>query len=115
LLELGLELYHKGLEVIGPGVPVRRVCDELEACAARHTLGKDFCAEGFGHGIGLDLFEGPGGLFNGSKAVLEPGMTVAYEPMVVVEGLGTGVVEDTILITDKGYEKFNNYRVKTWD
>ena len=34
---------------------------------------------------------------------LRPGMTVAYEPMVVVEGLGTGVVEDTVLITDTGY------------
>jgi Xaa-Pro aminopeptidase len=30
-------------------------------------------------------------------------MTVAYEPMVVIEGLGTGVVEDTVLITDTGY------------
>ena len=115
LLELGLELYHKGLEAIGPGVPVKQVCDVLEACAARHRLGKDFCPEGFGHGVGMDLFEGPGGLFNGSSAVLQPGMTVAYEPMVVVEGLGTGVVEDTILITDKGSEKLNSYRLKTWD
>ena len=39
----------------------------------------------------------------GSRAVLQPGMTVAYEPMVVIEGLGTGVIEDTLLITEDGY------------
>ena len=115
LLELGLELYHAGLEVMGPGVPVKHICDVLEARALKHRLGQHFCPEGFGHGVGLDLFEGPGGLFNGSKAVLAPGMTIAYEPMVVVENLGTGVVEDTLLITDKGYELLNQYRIKTWN
>jgi Xaa-Pro aminopeptidase len=35
-------------------------------------------------------------------------MTVAYEPMVVIEGLGTGVVEDTVLITDNGYRLLTN-------
>ena len=64
----------------------------------------DFCPTGFGHGIGMDLFEAPGGLFAGSPAVLQPGMTLAYEPMVVVEGLGTGVVEDSLVITDTGYQ-----------
>jgi Xaa-Pro aminopeptidase len=39
---------------------------------------------------------------------------VAYEPMVVVEGLGTGVVEDTLLITETGYERLSQYPVVTW-
>jgi Xaa-Pro aminopeptidase len=52
----------------------------------------------------MDLFEAPGGLFAGSQVVLQPGMTLAYEPMVVIEGLGTGVVEDSLLITETGYE-----------
>jgi Xaa-Pro aminopeptidase len=41
-------------------------------------------------------------------------MTVAYEPMVVVEGLGTGVVEDTLLITETGYERLTQSPVVTW-
>ena len=36
------------------------------------------------------------GLYAGNTTVLRPRMTVAYEPMVVMEGLGTGVVEDTL-------------------
>ncbi len=38
-------------------------------------------------------------------------MTVAYEPLGVVEGLGTGVVEDTLLITETGYEQLSQYPV----
>ena len=30
-------------------------------------------------------------------------MTLAYEPVVVVEGLGTSVIEDTMLITETGH------------
>ena len=56
----------------------------------------------------MDLIEAPGGLFAGSHAVLQPGMTLAYEPMVVVEGLGTGVVEDSLVITDTGYRLFTD-------
>jgi Xaa-Pro aminopeptidase len=72
-----------------------------------------YCAGGFGHGIGMAVLELPG-LYDGSRLELQPRMTVAYEPMVVVEGLGTGVVEDTLLITDSGYERLSRYPVVTW-
>ena len=68
---------------------------------------------GFGHGIGMSVIEAPG-LFAGNTTELRPRMTVAYEPMVVVEGLGTGVVEDTLLITESGYERLTNYPLITW-
>jgi Xaa-Pro aminopeptidase len=103
LLKLSEELYTAGLEKMKPGNTIDDVAQALIRTAKGNRFEQDFYASGFGHGIGLDLFEAPGGLFAGSKAVLEPGMTVAYEPMVVVEGLGTGVVEDTILITETGY------------
>ncbi len=114
LLELGLDLYHAGLAEIRPGRPVKEVAAALEKKASASRFARHFYPEGFGHGVGLDLFEGPGGLFNGSTAVFKPGMTVAYEPMVVVEGLGTGVVEDTLLITETGVERLNHYEVRTW-
>ena len=31
-------------------------------------------------------------------------MTFAFEPMIIVDGLGTAVVEDTMLVTDAGIE-----------
>lgn len=103
LLAVADDLYRAGLEEMKPGRTIDDVAQALIRVVRGTRYEKDFYESGFGHGIGMDLFEGPGGLFAGSHAELKPGMTVAYEPMVVIEGLGTGVVEDTILITDKGY------------
>ena len=86
----------------------------IERRLAGSRFARNFYPEGYGHGVGLDLFEGPGGLFNGSRAEFAPGMTVAYEPMIVVEGLGTGVVEDTLLITETGFANLCRYPVRTW-
>ena len=103
LLKVAQELYDAGLEEMRPGRTIDDVAQRLIRVVKGTRWEKDFCATGFGHGIGMDLFEQPGGLFAGSRAVLQPGMTLAYEPMVVVEGLGTGVVEDSIVITESGY------------
>ena len=104
LLSVADELYAAGLERMRPGQTVDDVAQALLRVVRGTRWERDFYPGGFGHGIGMDLFEAPGGLFAGSPVVLTPGMTLAYEPMVVVEGLGTGVVEDSILITDTGYE-----------
>jgi Xaa-Pro aminopeptidase len=103
LLAVASELYYAGLEEMRPGRTIDDVAQRLIRVVKGTRWESDFCPTGFGHGIGMDLFEAPGGLFEGSHAVLQPGMTLAYEPMVVVEGLGTGVVEDSVLITEAGY------------
>jgi Xaa-Pro aminopeptidase len=108
LLAIADDLYLAGLEEMRPGRTIDDVAQALIRMIKGTRFEKDFYPGGFGHGIGMDLFEAPGGLFAGSRAVLQPGMTVAYEPMVVVEGLGTGVVEDTVLITDTGYRLLTN-------
>jgi Xaa-Pro aminopeptidase len=115
LLEVGLEIYHAGLDAIGPGKPIAGVAALIEKRLAGRRWAEYFYPEGYGHGVGLDLFEGPGGLFNGSRLDFAPGMTIAYEPMVVVEGLGTGVVEDTLLVTEAGVENLCRFRTRTWN
>jgi Xaa-Pro aminopeptidase len=103
LLKIADELYEAGLAAMRPGQTIDAVAQALIRVVRGTRYEKDFYPGGFGHGIGMDLFEAPGGLFAGSPVVLQPGMTLAYEPMVVIEGLGTGVVEDSILITETGY------------
>jgi Xaa-Pro aminopeptidase len=103
LLKVSEDLYRAGLEAMRPGNTVDDVAQRLIGVVRGTRWEVDFCPTGFGHGIGMDLFEAPGGLFAGSRVVLRPGMTLAYEPMVVVEGLGTGVVEDSLLITETGH------------
>lgn len=113
LLEVGLELYHAGLKVLGPGRTVDEVSQALLQVVRSTEYERHYCPGGFGHGIGTSILEGPG-LYAGNRAVLRPRMAIAYEPMVVVEGLGTGVVEDTILITESGYERLTQSPVLTW-
>ena len=108
LLAVAKDLYEAGLEEMRPGRTIDDVAKALQRVVKGSRFEKDFYESGFGHGIGMDLFEGPGGLFAGSPVELEPGMTLAYEPMVVVEGLGTGVIEDTILITETGYRRLTD-------
>jgi Xaa-Pro dipeptidase len=113
LLEVGLDLYHAGLEVVRPGATVDDVSRALLRVVAGTRYERYYCAGGFGHGIGMSVIEVPG-LYAGSTTVLRPRMTVAYEPMVVIEGLGTGVVEDTLAITESGYERLTCSPVVTW-
>ena len=103
LLAVAEDLYRAGLEQMRPGQTIDNVAQALIRVVRGTRWERDFYPGGFGHGIGMDLFEAPGGLFAGSHVVLQPGMTLAYEPMVVVEGLGTGVVEDSLVITETGY------------
>jgi len=113
LLQIGLDLYHAGLQVMGPGRTIDDVSNALLATVRGTKYESYYCPGGFGHGIGMAVLEVPG-LYAGNKTELRPRMTVAYEPMVVVEGLGTGVVEDTLLINETGYERLTNYPVVTW-
>ncbi|HET8998463.1 MAG TPA: Xaa-Pro peptidase family protein [bacterium] len=112
-LNVGLDLYRAGLEVMGPGRTIDDVSNALLAVVRGTKFEQYYCPGGFGHGIGMSVIETPG-LYAGNPTELRPRMTLAYEPMVVIEGLGTGVVEDTLLITETGFERLTQYPVVTW-
>jgi Xaa-Pro aminopeptidase len=55
------------------------------------------------HGIGLELNEYPF-IARGQSYPLEKGMTFAVEPKIVFPGEGSVGIENTVLVTEKGYE-----------
>jgi Xaa-Pro aminopeptidase len=90
------------VEKVGPGMT------GIEADAiARDYLKSIGYGEAFGHstghGIGLEVHEGPG-LSCRSSTVLQPNMVVTIEPGVYVPGIGGVRIEDDIIITNSGNE-----------
>ena len=62
-----------------------------------------------GHGMGLHLHEDPY-LGPTPDQPLEPGMVLAFEPLVFETGQGFGMqVKDVALITDTGCELLSNF------
>lgn len=107
------EIYHVvlesqvlALEKIKPGM----TGIEADAIARDYIKSKGY-GEAFGHstghGIGLEVHEGPGLSFR-SETILEPGMAVTVEPGIYLPGIGGVRIEDDILITETGNERLTH-------
>jgi Xaa-Pro dipeptidase len=103
MLDASREIFETTLAAAKPGAPVRDLYRAAERAARKTGFIADYMPNGLGHGVGLGLFELP---FLGpdDPSVLEPGMIFALEPMLVHYGVGTAVVEETVLITKTGAE-----------
>jgi len=102
--------------VIAAGKPGVRICDLQKIArdiAEKSGYGEYYFPTGFGHGIGTSIAEMPI-LFDGNEAPIEEGNMFALEPMIVIEGLGTGCFEDIIAVTPQGCVDLSTARKRTW-
>ena len=103
MLDTSVEMFRECLKVIRPGAPIRDIYRAAERVARRAGFSADYMPNGLGHGLGLSLFELP---FLGptDESLMEEGMVFALEPMLVRYGVGTAVVEESVLVTAGGVE-----------
>lgn len=97
-----LEAQQSGLDCIRAGVACSRVDETVRKCLRKWGLDKYF-THGTGHGVGLDVHEGPR-LAAGSREILRENMVVTVEPGVYIPGWGGVRIEDTVIVTKGGAE-----------
>ncbi len=96
-----------GIAAARPGVRASEV-DRASREVVMASGYKEWCfAYGVGHGVGLDIHEEPFAARPGTgrpDPVLVPGMTLTVEPGIYIPGVAGCRLEDTLLITEDGYE-----------
>ncbi|GAB3031037.1 M24 family metallopeptidase [Natronobiforma cellulositropha] len=115
--EVTRDAFEAALETVRPGVTGAAVhdaaCDVIEG-AGYETLRSDPTAEtGFihstGHGVGLDIHEGPSLSPVGEQ--LRAGHVVTVEPGIYDPAVGGVRIEDLVVVTDEGYENLTDYPI----
>lgn len=94
------------IEAVRPGIK----CSELDAIT-RKSMGKEarYFGHSLGHGIGLDVHEGPS-LSSKSKDILKENMVVTVEPGIYLPGRFGVRIEDMGRVSKTGYENFTTFK-----
>jgi len=110
------EALQYALGLLRPGVTGQHVFEQVCRYYEDHGYptylreGK-FPAEGFihslGHGVGLDVHEGP--RLGRSPDPLQEGQVITVEPGLYLPGLGGVRIEDMVVLTADGYRNLTNY------
>ncbi|MBO1205037.1 aminopeptidase P family protein [Staphylococcus nepalensis] len=99
-----LEANLKGIEAARKGITGKALDAVVRDYITEKGYGNAF-GHSLGHGIGLDVHEGPN-LSKKSETALEINNCVTIEPGIYLDGIGGVRIEDDILITENGCERF---------
>jgi Xaa-Pro aminopeptidase len=100
--DLVLEAQEAALAAVMPG-PTGRAVDAVAREIIEAAGHGEHFGHGLGHGVGLDIHEGPR-LSTTGETALEAGMIVTVEPGVYVPGAVGTRIEDLVVVTESGHE-----------
>jgi len=106
IFDIVLEAHDSALEAVRPGVQI----SDLDAVARDFITAQgygDCFGHGLGHGVGLEIHEYPG-VSSHSDQCLVAGMVITIEPGIYIPETGGVRIEDTIVVTDNGFEKLTS-------
>lgn len=106
--ELVLDAQQRGLEALRAGVSGR----EVDA-AAREVIDQaghgDHFGHGLGHGVGMEVHEGPRLSPTASEEPLKPDNVVTVEPGVYLPGVLGVRIEDLVVVSEGGCERLSRF------
>jgi creatinase len=116
LWEINCKVHRRGLELVKPGVKCSDVAHELNEIFAEHDV-LEYRTFGYGHSFGtLSHYYGrEAGLEfrEDVDTVLEPGMVVSIEPMIMLPegmaGAGGYREHDILVVGDEGAENITKF------
>lgn len=100
IYQVVLRAQSAGIAAIRGGIAAASADKAARSVIEAAGYGKQF-VHGLGHGIGLDIHEGPS-LSRTAKGRLRPGMVVTVEPGIYLPGFGGVRIEDDVLVTPAG-------------
>ena len=113
LWEINCEVYEAGLKLIKPGVKCSEIALVLNKIFEKHNV-LEHRSFGYGHSFGcLSHYYGREPqleLREDNHTVLEPGMVVSIEPMIMINGEGYRE-HDILVVTEYGCENITNFPV----
>ncbi len=101
-----LAAQERGMEGLKAGITAKEADDLTRDYIKEKGYGEYF-GHSTGHGIGLDVHEGPALSFR-SQQTLEPGMVVTVEPGIYVPNVGGCRIEDDTVVTENGNERLSH-------
>lgn len=109
IYEIVRNAQKEALKVCRPGTRIGDLDAAARDLITAEGYGEQFCHR-LGHGIGLEVHEAPS-LCNKTaikERKLQRGMVITVEPGIYLPGKGGVRLEDTVAITDDGYENLTN-------
>jgi Xaa-Pro aminopeptidase len=99
--------FERGLAAIGPGQPMSSPHAALHE--AMHAAGfTDFTRGHVGHSVGQSVFSEEWPFLSAANELpFDPGMMIAFEAPLYLDGLGGFIIEDQMLVTASGIEIVN--------
>lgn len=110
--ELSREIHLRFRHAARPGAIAGDLYDQVMGWVDEAGWSQWFMGHGegrvsfIGHGLGVEVDEFPF-IAHGQRMPLQAGMTFAFEPKLIVPGLGISGLENTYLVTEDGLESLN--------
>ncbi len=98
------------VSMLGPGISGADVHNTVVSFFEEQgytTAGASGFIHSLGHGVGLEIHEGPS--LSVSGGILQPGNIITIEPGLYYPGIGGVRLEDMGMITENGFDRFTNF------